>query len=102
MKKVRLPEFESFEDAYNEKTNSVESVDYFNGFVARIDDEEDYIYGYISTTCYYDDAIVTTDDVTIRKRSKENLKKTYEKVIKQLHKRYTEWVDGLFIKGETK
>ena len=101
MRKVRLPEFDSFEDAYYERYNTVSSVDYFNGFIARICNEDDYIYGFISPTGYYDEAIVKTDDIKLRKNiSRESLKRVYEKVVKQLCKKYEEWVDGLFIKGE--
>ena len=100
MRKIRLPEFDSFEDAYDEKTNTVKSRDYFNGFRAVIDDEHDYIYGYISTTCCYDDAIVATDDIGIKKRSKENIKRIYEKVVKQLNEQYKKWVNSLYIQEQ--
>lgn len=97
MKKIRLPNFESFEDAYDEKANIVCSRDWFNGFYALIDDEGDYLYGCITPTSYYDDAIVKTDDIKIKKRTKENLKRIYEKIIKQLNAKYEEWVNSLYI-----
>lgn len=99
MKKLRLPDFGTFEDAYNEETDIVHSVDYVNEFRACIDDEHDYLYGYISPTLYYDHAIVKTDDFNIKIRSKRNLKSTYNKIIKQLNARYKEWVDSLYVQG---
>ena len=100
MQKLKLPKFDAFEDAYDEKDDSVESVDYFNDFKAHIDDEHDYLYGYITPTCYYDNVIVATDDFYIKKRSKTNLERTYKKVINQLLKRYKEWVNNLYVKEE--
>lgn len=102
MKKLNLPKFESFEDAYDEKCDIVYSTDYINGFEAVIDDEGEFLYGFISKTGYYDDSICKTEDFYIEKRSKGKLKQTYEKVIKQLYKKYKEWVDSLFVKGEGK
>lgn len=96
-KKIKLPEFENFENAYNEEFDTVESRDYIHCFVAVIDDEGDYLYGFISPTGYYDDAIAKSDDITIKKRTKGNLKRTYEKIIKQLCDRYKKWVDSLYI-----
>ena len=99
-KKLKLPEFDTFEDAYNEETNRVSSRDYFNGFKAIIEDEYDFIYGFISPTCYYDNAIVKSDDITIKKRTKQNLKRVYEKVVKQVYERYKKWVDSLYVQPQ--
>lgn len=96
MRKLKLPKFESFEDAYNDNYDTVSSYDYFNGFLARIEDEQDFLYGFISTTEYIDDAIVVTDDFIIQKRTKGNLRRTYRQVIKQLYERYKEWVNSLY------
>ena len=101
-RKIILPEFESFEDAYDSTKNTVKSRDYFCSWSAIIDDEYNYIYGYISPTCYYDDAIVKTEDFGIKKRSKENLERVYNKVVKQLCDRYKKWVDGLYIQESSK
>ena len=98
MKKIRLPEYDSFENAYNEDVDFVQFRDYnFGNFVVAIGDETDYLYGFISYSSYYDDAIVKTEDFKIKKRTKENLKRIYEKIIKQLNSKYIEWVNSLYI-----
>lgn len=103
MRKIRLPEFESFESAYDEENDVVSSIDYFNySFLVQIDDEVDYLYGFISPTEYYDDSIVRTDDFKIGKRTRKNLERTYQKIIKQLCSRYKGWVGSLYDKGEKK
>ena len=99
MKKLKLPEYDTFEEAYNEYTNSVYCVTDVNRFHVCIEDEYDCLYGYISTSIYYDDATAKTDDFNIKIRSKRNLKRTYNKIIKQLNTRYKEWVDSLYVQG---
>lgn len=102
--KLRMPEFEELNsaDMLNEDGFPYDlyiSHPYFDGKITcdGASDNGKYImYGYISSSFYYDDAVVKSDDIeldetkngTIRKSS---VRKAYKIIVKQLKERYRNW-----------
>ncbi len=63
-------------------------------------DDHNYIYGFISSSAYYNDAIVTSDDIKLSHKinkggdevlKRSEVKKAYAQVCRQLKERYKQW-----------
>lgn len=100
--KIKMPTFYELEDDDFDNDGFMMHMKvyhpYFNGVILMDGDTETYfMYGYLTTTGYSDDAIVMTDDIVIDETKdgrprKSSIRKAYKTVKKQLRERYREWV----------
>ena len=102
--KLRMPEFKEFEvtDRYVDPDDIVSRWriyhPYFLGSVT-VDlgnDNKLYMYGYISSSVYYDDAVAVSDDIYLEETRDGRIKvssmrKAYKTIVKQLKERYKQW-----------
>ena len=92
--KLKLPLFAPFDIVYDKQNCTIEDASYLNEyFTVYISDEYNYLYGYISPTPYFDDAIVKSDDIELKYRNEKCFRAAYNKVTKQLVSRYKQWVN---------
>ena len=55
-----------------------------------------FMYGFISDSCYYNDAIAKSDDIDLEETKdgtikKSSVRKAYKIIVKQLKERYRQW-----------
>lgn len=102
--KLRMPEFEELNtaymfDQYGFPYDLHVSHPYFYGRITcdgPSDNGKYFMYGFISSSAYYDDAVATSDDIELDETKKGAIKKSsvrkaYELIVKQLKERYRQW-----------
>jgi hypothetical protein len=99
-----MPEFREFDvvDRYVDPDDIIPRWGiyhpYFLGSI-NIDNGNDnklYMYGYISSSFYYDDAVAVSDDIYLDETRDGRIKvssmrKAYKTIVKQLTERYKQW-----------
>ena len=103
---MKMPEFHKLENNDFDERNLIMGTRgaYHPYWFVRITidalDDHNYIYGFIGPSTYYDDAIVTSDDIKLGHKvnkhgdevlNRSEVKKAYTQVCKQLKERYKQW-----------
>ena len=102
--KLRMPEFEELDPA-DVLANDGFPYDmyiihpYFDGKITcdgPSDNGKYFMYGYISSSFYYDDSIANSDDIELDETKngtikKSSVRKAYKIIVKQLKERYRDW-----------
>lgn len=95
MYKIKLPTFESFKSRFEHHSLESSKFPFHAEIVTDIVNDKICMYGFISTTKYYDDAIVVSNDFVLNGRISD--KEVYKKVVKQLQTKYARWVNTYII-----
>lgn len=105
LKQMKMPEFHKLESYDFDNRNFMCFQRAYHPYwliTIEIDGANDnyYMYGFISSDSYYDNAIVTSDDIELSYKTNKDgdevlkrseVKKAYAQVCKQLKERYKQW-----------